>query len=74
MKKHRSFTVKCNTVVVIHVVVAAVVKVRERGGSVVWRRTPELEINGSNLQECRLVFIEQKHFRLRQIIGTLPRK
>ena len=27
MKKHRSFTVKCNTVVVIHVVVAAVVKV-----------------------------------------------
>ena len=28
MKKHRSLTVKCNTVVVIHVVVAAVVKVR----------------------------------------------
>ena len=25
--QHRSFTVKCNTVVVIHVVVAAVVKV-----------------------------------------------
>ena len=28
MKKHRSLTVKRNTVVVIHVVVAAVVKVR----------------------------------------------
>ena len=28
----------------------------------VGRRTPELEIKGSNLQECRLVLIEQNTF------------